>query len=379
MSALHELYISQCLELARLGQGNTHPNPMVGSVVLDAEGRKVGEGFHARYGGPHAEVVALDRAGERAEGGTLYVNLEPCNHTGKTPPCTDRILAAGIRSVICGMPDPNPLVAGEGIRRLEAGGVAVTCGVLQDTCEKLNEAFSHFIRTGQPFVSLKLAMTLDGRIATRNNQSRWITGELARRWVHQLRSQSDGILTTAETILRDNSRLTIRHAPILGEAPVRIILDRQLRLDPDLHEIFKPSPDGGDVWLFTRKDNISKPFAYRARLLGVTLFEVEDTGQGLSLDEVLMILGRQNITQLMVEAGGRLAGSLLRQNRVQKLWLLYGNRILADPSAKPGFAGNPIFALEEAPALTMDSCLTLENTLVLEAYPFSGRRKPIQA
>lgn len=369
MTALDELYMRRCLELARLGQGKTHPNPMVGCVVLDREGRVVGEGFHPQLGGPHAEVVALEQAGEKAQGGTLYVSLEPCSHVGKTPPCVDKVLASGVRTVICGMRDPNPKVAGSGISTLQEKGITVHTGVLEAECQRLNEAFIHFIQHRQPFVVLKMAMTLDGKIATRSGESQWISGPLARRWVHGLRSESDGILTTAETVLRDNSRLTVREVPLLGRPPVRIVMDRQQRLDPAKAPIFQPVPEGGPVWVFTRKGGLETAYLQKLTALGGELFEVGETGQGLDLTEVFQALGERGITQLLVEAGGRLAGTLLNENRIHKLWLVYGDQILADPSAKPGFLGGPLFQLNNAPRFEMGDGFKLENNWILEAYP----------
>ncbi len=369
MTALHEFYMRRCLELAQFGQGKTHPNPMVGCVVLDALGRKVGEGFHSHYGGPHAEVMALDQAGEPARGGTLYVSLEPCNHTGKTPPCTAKILDCGIQKVIYGLRDPNPTVTGQGAKWLSENGVDVEGGVLEKACYQLNEAFCYFTQTRRPFVVLKQAMTLDGKIATRNGQSQWITSPLARRWVHQLRSQCDGILTTAETVLQDDSQLTVRESPLLGNPPVRIVLDRKLRLAPFKGSLFKPSASGGEIWIFTAKGNMETDNAKKALSYGVKIFEVSENGEGLLLSEVLKTIGAQGITLLLVEAGGRLAGSLLKGNHVQKLWLLYGNQLMMDPAAKPGVLNGPLFRLEDALKLRFKNNFLLDQTWVVEAYP----------
>lgn len=369
MNETHEFYMRRCLTLAQLGQGKTHPNPMVGALVLDASGQQVGEGYHPQYGGPHAEVVALDRAGQKAQGGTLYVNLEPCNHMGKTPPCTDKILTSGISRVICGTSDPNPKVAGQGIERLKAQGLSVEVGVLQADCEKLNEAFFHFIQTQTPFVVLKQAMTLDGRIATRHGESQWITSPMARRWVHQLRAQSDAILTTAETVLKDNSLLTVRETPLLGNAPIRIVLDRQLRLDPAKHQLLQSITEKQPVWVFTTAENAAHPVSQQVEALGGQVFKVSAEQDKLNLSEVLNTLGQKGITQLLVEAGGELAGALLNQKRLQKLWLIYGNQIFADPMAKPAFAGEPLTRLDHAQRFNITSQFMLENSWVLEAYP----------
>lgn len=368
MDNLHQHYMKRCLELALLGQGNTHPNPMVGCVVLDKSGRLVGEGFHARYGGPHAEVVALDHAGDKAHGGSLYVNLEPCCHVGKTPPCVQKVLEAGIQTVYCGMTDPNPKVDGKGIETLCNNGLTVYSGILEEACRKLNEAFVYRVQTGRPFMVLKHAMTLDGRIATRNGQSRWITGPMTRRWVHQLRSQCDAVLTTAQTVMQDNSRLTVRDAPLLGKPPVRIVLDRRGCLDPGGYQVFQSDPQGGAVWWVVQRGVLHRPQVQQAQAMGVEVLEAPAGGQGFLLDEVVALLGERRLTQVLVEAGGKLAGALLEQRLIQKAWLLYGDQVLRDPFSVPGFQGKPVFHLDEASRFKLETAVKLDNNLVVEAY-----------
>ncbi len=361
-------WMQKCLDLARQGVGRTHPNPMVGSVVLDREGQLAGEGFHSAYGEPHAEVMALRMAGERARGGTLVVNLEPCHHSGKTPPCTEAILAAGIQTVITSMIDPNPQVAGHGIQTLQSKGLTVLNGILEAESQKLNEAFTHFIQHQTPYVVLKMAMTLDGNIATRSGQSQWITGPDARQWVHQLRSVSDGILTTAETVLQDNCQLTVREAPLSGKPPVRIVLDRRLRLNPEQHRILNTTASSGPVWIFTRAGNDTHPLAQSLQAGGHRLFTVPEKGVGLDLEAVMTILGQERITQLMVESGGKLAGSLLQSQLIHKAWLLYGPRLLNDPAAQPAFSGPPCFSLSQACDVRILSHAMVGDTLLLETY-----------
>ncbi|MCD6129075.1 bifunctional diaminohydroxyphosphoribosylaminopyrimidine deaminase/5-amino-6-(5-phosphoribosylamino)uracil reductase RibD, partial [Candidatus Bipolaricaulota bacterium] len=224
---MHEEYMRRALELARLGEGYTRPNPLVGAVVVK-DGEVIAEGYHARYGGPHAEMVALSRAGERARGADLYVNLEPCVHWGKTPPCVDRIIAAGIRRVILAARDPNPLVNGKGVDKLRSAGIEVVEGVLREEAEKLNEIFFHWVKTQRPFVALKLAMSLDGKIASRTGKSRWITGEEARKKVHELRRRYAAVLVGVNTVLTDDPQLTVRE--VEGPQPLRIVLDSRGRI-----------------------------------------------------------------------------------------------------------------------------------------------------
>ncbi|MGH2397978.1 MAG: bifunctional diaminohydroxyphosphoribosylaminopyrimidine deaminase/5-amino-6-(5-phosphoribosylamino)uracil reductase RibD, partial [bacterium] len=235
--ALDKQYMALALRLAAKGRGLTSPNPMVGAVVV-ARNRIAGQGYHRRAGGPHAEVLALQSAGDRVKGATLYVTLEPCCHRRKrTPPCVPSIIASGIRRVVVAMQDPNPRVCGRGLRQLRQAGVKVTVDCLREEAERLNEMYCHWVRTGQPFVVVKAAMTLDGKIATSSGESRWITGEAARRHVHGLRRRMDAVIVGIGTVLRDDPQLTIR----LGSSrsgshptrqPLRVILDSTARIPP---------------------------------------------------------------------------------------------------------------------------------------------------
>jgi diaminohydroxyphosphoribosylaminopyrimidine deaminase/5-amino-6-(5-phosphoribosylamino)uracil reductase len=204
-----EYWMRRALRLAEKGRGWTSPNPMVGAVLVK-DGRVVGEGYHVRVGEPHAEVNALNRAGEKANGATLYINLEPCDHYGKTPPCAPALIEAGVKRAVVGMEDPNPLVKGRGLKRLRSAGLDVKVGILEEECKTLNEAFSKYIQTREPFVILKIASTLDGKIATEHGESKWITSEASRRLVQRLRNGVDGILVGVGTILKDDPSLTVR-------------------------------------------------------------------------------------------------------------------------------------------------------------------------
>lgn len=365
-------FIARCLTLAEQGRGTTSPNPMVGAVVLDNKGRAISEGYHLKAGGPHAEVAALDVAGEAARGGTLFVNLEPCNHTGRTPPCTERIIQAGIERVICGTLDPNPQVSGSGRDFLQNHQISVQHGFLEDECLRLNEIFFHYIKSQQPFVTLKMAMTLDGKIGTRSGKSQWITGPLARQYVHYLRSGYDAIMTTAETVSADNSSLTVRGLPTIPggiphSPPIRVILDRRFRLNPAHYKIFdtKTAP----TWVFTSNISHNAEHATIAKEQGVEVIPVNEVGQVLDLKEILAFLGQKQITSVFVEAGGQLAGSLLSKHLVNKLYLFYGSKIMNDPMAKPAFTGAIHWDLPTAPSVKIAQSYTLENDLVVEAYP----------
>ena len=235
-------FMKMALGLAIKGEGFTSPNPMVGAVVVK-DGRVVGSGYHQMVGGPHAEVNAIDAAGKLAKGATLYVTLEPCNHTGRTPPCTRKILAAGIKRVVVSMMDPNEDVAGGGAGFLEQRGIRVTTGVCREQARKLIEAFVKFVRTRRPFVITKCAATLDGRIATRSGDSKWVTGEKSRQFVHRLRHAVDGILVGINTVRADNPSLTTRLPGGLGKDPVRIILDTHLSISPEAKLLLQESAE----------------------------------------------------------------------------------------------------------------------------------------
>ena len=224
-----ERFLRRALELAGKAEGRTSPNPMVGAVVIK-NGKTIAGGYHRRAGGPHAEIVALKKAGTQVRDAVVFINLEPCCHQGKTPPCTEALIQSGISKVVVGMQDPNPLVRGKGIRRLRQAGIEVETGVLKPECERLNEVFIKYITTGKPFVILKSAVSLDGKIATSGGDSKWITGEPARRKVHQLRDRMDAILVGSGTVLKDNPRLTTRLPGKTGHNPVRIILDYRGRV-----------------------------------------------------------------------------------------------------------------------------------------------------
>src|SRR3989304_899935 len=233
-----EKWMKRVLRLAGAGRGRTSPNPL-GGAVLVKNGKGVGEGYHARIGEAHAEIVALRQAGEEARGAVLYLNLEPCTHYGRTPPCVPQVIKAGLKRVVIGTKDPNPVVNGKGIETLRKSGLDIKVGVLEKECKRLNEGFCKYILGKEPFVILKVAATLDGKIATRNGNSKWISGEASRRFVHKLRDQVDGIIVGTGTVLKDDPMLTTRIKG--GRNPYRIILDSRLRI-PKKAKVIEISP-----------------------------------------------------------------------------------------------------------------------------------------
>lgn len=301
----------RALELAARGEGFVEPNPMVGAVVVDSEGRLLGDGFHERFGGPHAEINALQQTGDAARGATLFLTLEPCSHHGKTPPCVDAVIAAGIGRVVVGAEDPNPQVAGEGIARLRGAGIALETGLLRDECERLIAPFAKWIATGMPWVHAKWAMTLDGRIATRTGHSQWISNPSSREIVHRLRGRMDAVIVGAETAARDDPLLTAR--PAGPRTAVRVVVSRSGRLDPNSQLALTAR----DVpVLVTRLESANIADEDKLQSQGVEIVRLPERRAGsvsdLSPDlrELLRTLARRHATNVLVEGGGRLLGSL---------------------------------------------------------------------
>ncbi len=315
----HITFMTRALELAKRGTGLASPNPMVGAVVVSA-GRVVGEGYHIYQKRDHAEVIALARAGEKARGSDLYVTLEPCVHFGRTPPCVQAVLESGVKRVFVALEDPNPLVAGRGIAALREAGVEVIEGACAPQAELLNEKFFHFIRTGRPFVVLKLALSLDGRIATCSGESKWITGPEARSLAHRLRFECDAVLVGIRTLLLDDPLLTVRGRRT--KSILRIVLDSELQTPPTARLFGAPDR----VVIFHRRD--LPPGRSAAFPEHVELVPVDRGAAGLDWRQILEELGRRRVTSVLVEGGARVAASALSQRVVQKLDLFYGPKLI---------------------------------------------------
>lgn len=317
--AKHLLFMKRALQLARRGAGRVSPNPLVGAVIV-RDGRIVGEGYHVFQRKDHAEVVALRQAGERARGADLYINLEPCSHFGRTPPCARAVIDAGVRRAFIAVRDPNPLVAGQGIAALVQNGIEAHEGICREESAALNEKFFHFIQTGRPFVLLKLALTLDGRIATGTGESRWITGEAARRVAHKLRYEFDAVLVGVNTLLCDDPSLDTRGSR--RKPLTKIILDSRLRTPSQARVFSSPGP----VLIFHGPD--APPDRTAALGQKALLLPATTNSTGLDWDCVMAQLGERKITSLMIEGGGRIAASALACGVVQKLALFYAPKIL---------------------------------------------------
>ncbi len=342
-------YMAHALQLARRGWYTTHPNPRVGCVIV-RDGQIVGEGWHARAGEPHAEVHALRMAGEAARGADVYVTLEPCSHYGRTPPCANALVQAGVKRVVAAMVDPNPQVAGNGLRSLQAAGIATASGLLASEARALNVGFIQRMEHNRPFVRLKMAMSLDGRTAMASGESVWITGEAARRDVQFLRAQAGAVLTGIGTVLADNPSLNVRlTAAELGiqgavRQPLRVVLDSQLRLP--LTAKLLESPD--TLLIYTCSTNTAKITQWQALGVQVRCF----SGKQLALPMVLEALAQDGITEVHVEAGATLAGAFMAQGLVDEL-VLY---------VAPHLMGSDARALFNLPFTRMDERLPLHIT-----------------
>lgn len=337
-------YMALALRLAAKGRGLTNPNPMVGAVVV-ARGRVIGSGYHRRPGGPHAEVIALQQAGQRARGATLFVTLEPCSHINKrTPPCVPAVLASGVRRVVVAMPDPNPQVSGGGLRQLRRSGLTVDVGCLRDQAERLNESYCHWVVTRRPFVLLKAAMTLDGKIATKSGESQWITGPRARRHVHQLRSRVDAVMVGIGTVLRDDPQLSARFAGgqpnrLTPHQPLRVIMDGRLRIPLTAKVLARSSGQGADRikrinTLIATTSQAPKARLHRLRSLGIPVLVLPAQDGHPSLRACLQRLGQMGITSVMIEGGSELNASALRDGMVNRVLLYVAPLLLGGQDAK---------------------------------------------
>lgn len=334
-------YLRRCLELADRGRGWTHPNPMVGCIIVRGN-RIVGEGWHRRFGGSHAEVSALRSAGRKAKGATMYVNLEPCSHQGKTPPCVDAIITAGIRKVIAAGIDPNPLVSGKGFKRLRAAGIRVEQDVLKEESRRLNEKFYTFMETGLPFVGLKLAQTLDGRIADWKGASKWITSKSARIYAHRLRSEYDAVLTGANTVVKDNPELTVRW--VKGRNPLRVILDGTLSI-PESARVCRTSQAPTVVMTTARVMQKKRLKVVRLEGKGVQVLGI-DSGRAINPRSVLKVLAAMGIESVLVEGGSETVSRFLERKAASKVHWFVATRILGSGIGgivlKPRGVGNMI-------------------------------------
>jgi len=358
-------YMMEALRLARKGRGMVSPNPLVGAVIV--QGNKiVGSGYHHFYGGPHAEVYALKSAGERARGADLYINLEPCCHRGKTPPCTDALIKSGIRRAFIGITDPNPLVSGRGIRKLRKAGIEVATGILQKECRLLNEPFIKYITQKVPFVVLKLAATLDGKIATTSGDSRWISGEAARRLVHRLRSEVDAVLVGSGTVLADDPQLTVRHySGANRKNPVRIVVDTRLRT-PLSSQLLRTAHEIKTIIATTQQAPKSK--ISKIKQCGAEVFVASSRNGRVDLKRLMRHLAQQGIAYVVVEGGSELSAAALRDGVVDKVFFFYAPKIIGGAHAHSMVGGKGVPRISDAIRLTNVHYKKLGEDILVEGY-----------
>lgn len=391
------VYMKRAIALAKLAAGHTAPNPLVGAVVVK-DNEIVGEGYHHKAGTAHAEVHALDQAGDRAEGGTLYVTLEPCSHYGKTPPCALRIIESGILRVVIGSTDPNPLVSGKGITMLKEAGIEIVSPVCLRECSELNEHFFTYIQTGKPFVTLKSAMSLDGKIATFTGQSQWITNELSRRDGHVLRATHDAMLIGIGTVLADDPQLNCRlsdeelgnalldndilNSPIPVHQPDVIVLD-SLGRTPVTSRIFDIQERSVHIFV---SDGCPKERIKALENAGAIITVIETTFtrkshktdilidiKKLSIDDVLTKLGDLGYTSLLVEGGSAIISSFVETMNFDKIVTYIGDTIIGGTDATPAVGGRGFESLDASPRLTFTKSTVIDNNIRIEAYR-QGRR-----
>ena len=358
----HERFMSRCLDLAEKGAGYVSPNPMVGSVLV-FDDRIIGEGYHERFGRPHAEVNAIASVTDNLllQQSTLYVNLEPCSHHGKTPPCSDLIIEKNIPRVVVASRDPHERVAGQGIQKLRDAGVEVIEGILEERALKLNEAFIKTHVENMPFVSLKLAQTLDGKIATANGLSKWITGPQAREHVHMLRSRYDAVLTGSATVLTDDPLLTVRHCE--GRNPLRVVLDGDLQLS-EAANVFNGEARTLVFASGKRADPVKRDCLEKK---GIEVAFVNEHDTGLDLQEVMCILYAKDILSVFVEAGARLSGSMMQARLVDKMYMYVAPKIFGGDGLS-AFAPLGVDVPDRAFGLRFEPPCFFGNDILLETY-----------
>jgi len=359
---VNERFMRLALRLARKGKGMTNPNPVVGAIVVKDD-RIVGRGYHKKSGGPHAEIFALSQAKENSRGAKLYVTLEPCCHFGKTPPCTDAIIKSGIREIIIACLDPNPLNNGKGIKILQKSGIKVTKGVLEEDAKRLNEPFAKYITKGLPFVSLKMAETLDGKIATVTGDSRWVTGEPARKYVHRLRSEVDAILVGVNTVLRDDPYLTCRSSKKPHRHPIRIIVDSRLRLPARMKVFSNHSP----VIVATTLNSNQKVKALEKK--GIRILKIREKNGRVDLMALMRRLAKDiGITNLMIEGGGEVAASALKEGLIDKCLFFISPKIIGGRSASTPVEGEGISRMNDAIRLKDVKLKRFGEDILVEGY-----------
>lgn len=354
-------YMKRALTLAKKGLGKTSPNPSVGCVIVK-NGAIIGEGWHKRAGGHHAEVHALEMAGVEARGADVYVTLEPCSHTGKTPPCSDALIKAGVKRVVAGMGDPNPRVNGSGLAALRLAGIETLCGLLEKECRAINIPFIKHVTSGMPFVTYKCAMTLDGNIATITGESRWISGEASRKHVHLMRSRMDAIMVGVDTIIADNPLLTVRH--VKGKNPLRVIVDTRLRT-PESVNVLSEKLSSGTI-IATTECNPRIHLRYLQQ--GATIVVCDEYDGRVDMRDLLQKLGVMGVQSILLEGGSRLAGDMLQHGLIDELVFFVAPKVIGSNGFAP-FTLQGISSMAQAIKMEFTDVRRSGSDIVVTARP----------
>ena len=355
------VYMKRALELARRGEGYTSPNPLVGAVVVK-NGAIIGEGWHANYGGPHAEIHAIQSLTESAEGATLYVTLEPCSHHGKTPPCVDAIIAHHFAKVVVAMLDPNPLVSGSGIAKLNAAGIQVETGILEAEAAELNEPFIKFITTHRPLCVMKTAMTLDGKLASTTGDSKWISNAASRQMVQQMRNKYSAIMVGIGTVRADDPSLTTR---IAGTDPHRIIVDTHARISLDAKVLNLPDSNANTIIATTELAPAEKRKAIEAK--GAELLVLPEKDGHVDLNCLIEALGERMIDSVLIEGGSELNYSMLREGLIDRVFSFISPKIIGGKDSKTPVGGEGIARMNDAIELKLDDVKLVEGDIFVSA------------
>lgn len=356
-------FMQKAIALARRGSFKVSPNPKVGCVLVK-KGKIISQGYHQHFGGLHAEINALREAGVRAKGSTMYINLEPCCHYGKTPPCTEAIIEAGVKKIVVGMVDPNPLVNGKGLRELKAKGIKIKLGVLKEECAKLNEPYIKYITQGLPFVILKSAMSLDGKIATPSGDSKWISSEASRKYVKTLRNQVDAILVGIDTVLQDNPGLLSSHSK---KRPIRVILDSHLRIPLDARVLNSRAPTIVATQKEADKKRIGNLEARGVEVLQIPRWK-KHPQRGLDLKFLIKKLAKRGVASILIEGGGKVNASALEMGLVDKVIFFIAPKIVGGENAITPVEGEGIDRIGEAIKLKNTKIKRFGEDILFEGY-----------
>ncbi|HBE80586.1 MAG TPA: bifunctional diaminohydroxyphosphoribosylaminopyrimidine deaminase/5-amino-6-(5-phosphoribosylamino)uracil reductase RibD [Firmicutes bacterium] len=362
----HEIFMKRAIELAKLGWGKTNPNPLVGAVIVK-DGQIIGEGFHEALGLAHAETAAIQKARQDVGNSTLYVNLEPCSHYGRTPPCAKKIIEAGFAEVVIAMTDPNPKVAGSGIEMLKQAGIKVTLGVLQEEAGKLNEIFSKYITRQKPFVILKAAVTLDGKIATYCGDSKWISGESSRRYVHRIRERVAAVMVGINTVLRDDPLLTARCEERECKSPLRIIVDSRGRI-PESSRVITESLNSGSRTILAVTSQIAPDKEESLKAKGVSIIKADGDDGQVDLQQLMIELAKREIDSVLLEGGGALNASALETGIVDKMMVFIAPKIIGGSAALTAVEGPGRALIADSILLKTVTVEKLAEDILVEGY-----------